>query len=268
MKKLMMVLLLLAGTLSSLNAMEEEPPQILQILVKRIGTGEEFHIDIDQNTTVAAVKRAIEKKKGIPPIMQRLRFFGKEFAGFELKPDVLLKEVLESRNLSWVLLLSERWTAPTKRWTAPSLPVPEGPTVTTTTTTLRPTTSQPSWRRDASSFTPGQKKAGGVVITTAVLIAAVAGVMKIRSYRNTKKKLIKKYNLDALTPVQNKVWLATVLAFYRMPGYLHRIIRQNEGSLADLVGDDPRAVAELYYGHAPTDDELSAFLSKFFSGIE
>ncbi len=325
MKKLIALFLLLAGSLSSLNAMEAREPDpsspTLKIVIRLGG----LSIPIDQTTTVDDLKQKIQKITRIFSTTQRIILFAgrsgsKEelptsspvsegptsiltkiytidqipsdkqrlaVMGEELGPDVLLKKEIESKGYTSLIFVVQepitRSPVPVKlkeieskgytslvfvvQEPTTSSPVTEGPTATITSTALDPSPLlAPLGRRDTTRFARAQKTAA--VLTTAVLIAAVAGVMKIRSYRNTKKRLIKKYNLGTLTLVQNKVWLATVLASYRMPWYLHRIIRQHEGTLADLVGDDPRAVAELYYGHAPTRNELNKFLSKFFSGTE
>lgn len=88
----------------------------------------------------------------------------------------------------------------------------------------------------------------------------------MRAYRNTKRKLIKNYKLGRLSSLQNKTWLATVLASYSAPWYLRRLVQNNEGSRAEFMGSDPRAFAELYYGHTPTREELDRFLTRFFTG--
>ncbi len=113
-----------------------------------------------------------------------------------------------------------------------------------------------------------QRHKVGAGITIAALTAAVAGVMKIRSYRTIKNGLIKKYQLGRLAPLQNKVWMATALASYRIPWYLRYLVNNTMGTLSDFVGSNPRAVAELYYGHEASQDELDAFIDKFFSTVQ
>jgi len=131
------------------------------------------------------------------------------------------------------------------------------------------TSSHSSWKSRASytgkyvGYVVKQHKIA-IGITTAVLVAAVATFIKIRSYYKTKAHLIKKYHLKRLTSLQNKVWLATVLASHGMPWYLQSLATERRSSLDRLVGADPRAVAELYYGHEPTVEEVAAFRAKFF----
>ncbi len=117
-----------------------------------------------------------------------------------------------------------------------------------------------------ATLTTGHKVGAG--ITIAALTAAVAGVMKIRSYRAIKNRLINTYQLGKLTPLQNKVWMATALASYRIPWYLRYLVNNTMGTLSDFVGSNPRAVADLYYGHEPSQDELDAFIDKFFGTVQ
>ena len=113
-----------------------------------------------------------------------------------------------------------------------------------------------------------QRHKVGAGITIAALTAAVAGVMKIRSYRAIKNRLINTYQLGKLTPLQNKVWMATALASYRIPWYLRYLVNNTMGTLSDFVGANPRAVAELYYGHEPSQKERDAFIDNFFSTVQ
>ena len=112
-----------------------------------------------------------------------------------------------------------------------------------------------------------RQKAGGILATLTAVVVGTVGI-KLRTYQRTKKILAKKYKLGNLTKLQDTIWLATLLASYRMPWRLHALVRNNPGSLESLVGKDPQALAELYYGHTPSQAELDTFIQTFFAGIE
>ncbi len=132
----------------------------------------------------------------------------------------------------------------------------------TQATASNPFTSAPA---PAKGFTRRQK--GLALATLTAVVVGTVGI-KLRTYQRTKKILAKKYKLGNLTKLQDTIWLATLLASYRMPWRLHALVRNNPGSLESLVGKDPQALAELYYGHTPSQAELDTFIQKFFAGIE
>lgn len=127
----------------------------------------------------------------------------------------------------------------------------------------RPRRPRPS--APAKGFTRRQK--GLALATLTAVVVGTVGI-KLRTYQRTKKILAKKYKLGNLTKLQDTIWLATLLASYRMPWRLHALVRNNPGSLESLVGKDPQALAELYYGHTPSQAELDTFIQTFFAGIE
>ena len=112
-----------------------------------------------------------------------------------------------------------------------------------------------------------QRQKGLALATLTAVVVGTVGI-KLRTYQRTKKILAKKYKLGNLTKLQDTIWLATLLASYRMPWRLHALVRNNPGSLESLVGKDPQALAELYYGHTPSQAELDTFIQTFFAGIE
>lgn len=114
-------------------------------------------------------------------------------------------------------------------------------------------------------------------LSAVALAGALAYIFKLHFFHAAKKKLIKKYALGKLTPLQQKVWMATLLASYGFPGRLRAVIGQilelyyDAGlnpSLVTFTGKNPRALAELYYGYTPTDEEFGRFIVKFFRGVE
>jgi len=52
--------------------------------------------------------------------------------------------------------------------------------------------------------------------------------------------------------------------FIHLWGY---IVKNNPGTLSNFVGGNPQALAELYYSHEPSQDELEDFLQKYFAKI-
>src|SRR3990167_10741814 len=75
-----------------------------------------------------------------------------------------------------------------------------------------------------------RQKAGGILATLTAVVVGTVGI-KLRTYQRTKKILAKKYKLGNLTKLQDTIWLATLLASYRMPWRLHALVRNNPGSL-------------------------------------
>ena len=120
----------------------------------------------------------------------------------------------------------------------------------------------------AATFKLPRGKIGAVVLTAAVLAAAVKTYLNWRTYTKRKQALIKKYKLAKLTSLQNKIWMATALASYGISRYLRYLIKNNSGSLTDFVGADPRALAELYYGDEPTENQVREFITKYFGGVQ
>ena len=116
------------------------------------------------------------------------------------------------------------------------------------------------------SFAQQHKKEIGAIVTA--IAVAIATYIGRRVYLNKKNRLVKKYKLGTLTPLQNAIWRATALAAIRMPWYLRYLVRTNPRSLTDLVGSDSRALAELYYGHMPSSQEVQSFINQFFGGVQ
>ncbi len=255
-KKLILLLLLAGGSISNLDAMEEEEKpkgrsiRIVHWAPKHFGNGiDPVFMEINEETTAGDVGTAFaEKMTNLQP--------GEKFTvlhnGRRLDASTKLTEKLDFAQHGW-------WNVQViwdKSYNPP--PPASRPTPSPTVSLEPPAPVGPRPR------TITGKRVGGAVITIAALTAAVAGLMKIRAYRNTKRKLIKNYKLRRLSTLQNKTWLATVLASNRIPWYLLRLVRTNKGSLAEFVGSDPRALAELYYRHEPTPEEVNTFLARFF----
>lgn len=226
------VILLLFTIITSAVAMEQvKLPKKMSVLIKKPDKLD-FKITIDNNKTVADLKAEIEERQQISTKKQRLIF-----SGSILQDEKRLENVIYGFTPTIFLVLKKD----------------EPPVMQEKITEIKKLFSR--------FITP---QGIGAVITTAALITALAGVMKVRAYKRTKKRLIAKYNLIPLTSLQNKVWLATALASYGLEWYLNYLAQHTQGSLTDLVGADPRAVTELYYGHVPTAGEQDAFFSKFF----
>jgi hypothetical protein len=120
-----------------------------------------------------------------------------------------------------------------------------------------------------TSARPRQRNKAAIGVTLTTLTVAVTGYITKRLYQNKKKRLVRKYKLGNLTNFQDKVWLATKLASYHVPWYLRKIVRDNTGKdLIAFTGKDPHALAELYYGHEPSQEEFDAFIAKFFANIK
>ena len=111
------------------------------------------------------------------------------------------------------------------------------------------------------------KKTGGAGIVMALAIAITTYIGR-RMYQKKKERLMRKYKLASLTPLQNNVWRAVALAHIRMPWYLQYLIKNNTGTIADFIGSDPRAAAELYYGRVPNEAEVKAFQGRFFGNVQ
>jgi hypothetical protein len=225
MKKYIIVLLLMVGFVLNLDA--------ISLTIKTL-TGRNVSLEVDKNITIRDLKNKIQEIVGIPPQDQQLVSGGRELNDFETLEDLNFQD----KTVIYTLFKPSDSPEPSIPQTIPQKMLPK--------LTMR-------------------QKTGAAAFTIAALTAAVAAVMKIRSYKNTKKRLIKKYNLAALTPLQNKIWLATALASHGIPWYLDYMVHHTQGSLADLIGADPRALAELYYGHMPTANEIDVFLRRFFS---
>ncbi len=104
-------------------------------------------------------------------------------------------------------------------------------------------------------------------LTLAALTAAAGTYMTRRAYQNKKNQLVKKYGLGNLTHLQDKVWLATLSARFGVTRFLNGLVRSNpDASLTDFTGSNPRALAEFYFGKAPTDAQLNQFIKRFFPG--
>ena len=235
MKKYLLSFLLLTGCIGSINA--------FQVFVRTL-KGKTITIEIENYIySIRDLKRKIYKKENIPTADQKIIYDGRELTNDENiwtvwkdKRESMFLIERSSGGVSGASLPAER----AEREETEGLP--------------------------ATTFTTQQKVGAG--ITLAALAAAVAGVMKMRSYRNMKRRLIKKYHLGKLTPLQNKVWMATALASYRIPWYLRYLVNNTFATLSDFVGKDPRAATELYYGHEPSQIELDTFIKKFFSNVK
>ncbi len=132
-------------------------------------------------------------------------------------------------------------------------------------------------------FTRGQKIGAGIatVLTAATLTAAVKTYLNWRGYTKRKQALIKKYKLKKLTPLQNRVWMAIALAStsFKISRSLGRLLLDffkslqylvTDGSmpLTSFVGSDPQALAELYYGFEPTENQVREFITTYFGGVQ
>lgn len=110
------------------------------------------------------------------------------------------------------------------------------------------------------------KKTGGAIVTA--LAIAITTYVGRRIYQKKKERLMRKYKLASLTPLQNNVWRAVALAHIRMPWYLQYLIKNNTGTLTDFIGSNPQAAAELYYGRVPNEAEVKAFQGRFFGNVQ
>ena len=118
---------------------------------------------------------------------------------------------------------------------------------------------------EAPGFSKRQQIGG--TLTLVALTAAAGTYMTRRVYQNRKKHLVKKYGIGNLTRLQDKVWLATLSARFGVTRFLNGLVRSNpDASLTDFTGSNPRALAEFYFGKAPTDAQLNQFIKRFFPG--
>ncbi len=252
MKKYLLSLLFLAGCSGSINAVM----RTIKVAITRSGMKPKLiMVDISpyDDSTVKGLKEIIAEKEGITVDQMTMMPID---SGTVLKDDEKLagygdvKIHITPKSVGRAVPSSEG-PAPEAEEEEPGVPEGEEPEsyFTTLTTSI-------------------QRHKVGVGITIAALTAAVAGVMKMRSYRAIKNRLINTYQLGRLTPLQNKVWMATALASYRIPWYLRYLVNNTMGTLSDFVGANPRAVAELYYGHEPSQKERDAFIDNFFSTVQ
>jgi hypothetical protein len=121
-------------------------------------------------------------------------------------------------------------------------------------------------RQEAARQVRARRATGGAIVTA--LAIAITTYIGRRIYQKKKERLMRKYKLASLTPLQNNVWRAVALAHIRMPWYLQYLIKNNTGTLAGFIGSDPRAAAELYYGRVPNEAEVKAFQSRFFRNVQ
>lgn len=59
------------------------------------------------------------------------------------------------------------------------------------------------------------------------------------------------------------VWLASLLARYRITWPLYAIVKTYGGTLTDFVSNS-KAAAEMYYGFEPSKKQVVAYVKKFF----
>jgi len=275
MKKFLFSLFLLLGISAGLSAAESSD-YVVKVVFIGNRSNEEFTVD-NLDMTIEDLKKMIEKSTEIPAGRQRLLF-----AGHERKDNERVRALFESqssyippRKEITIHLFEKKIIPPVLEAIAEASDDSETSEKSDYSRDSRKESegeekltleSAPHFSPRKSILSPQQKAAIG--ITLAALTTAAIGYVGKRLYQNKKKRLVRKYKLGNLTKLQDKVWLATVLASYGVPQPLRRLVRNNSGTLVSFTGKDPRALAELYYGHAPSQEELSAFIAKFFANIE
>lgn len=173
----------------------------------------------------------------------------------------------ELKKIVWMIPADEiDIPDPTPVAPTPVLVAPAAVSTLSSSSAVAPVAAAASGAAAAKSQSAIGKKTGGAIVTA--LAIAITTYIGRRIYQKKKERLMRKYKLASLTPLQNNVWRAVALAHIRMPWYLQYLIKNNTGTLAGFIGSDPRAAAELYYGRVPNEAEVKAFQSRFFRNVQ
>ena len=96
----------------------------------------------------------------------------------------------------------------------------------------------------------------------------VAGALRITGLDAGSEPGIQEWQLTSefsSTDYRIVAWGAGLLTL--MDGTIYNIGANNSGNLTDFVGENPRALADLYYGYEPTENQVREFITAYFGGV-